>query len=251
VTRTRDRISRLFTEIDCVINILLLALLNRVLIFTSLYTAAVWLDHLLCKPVFSLTFYFIDWCYQNKRQWFKLCSSALWYRVVWYVGISVLEEHVASVIRVNVRRVPPDQRRTRFLHACSALCKCANWLCRTCTAHHTVAGRSSVSLTQSPFRLPLQLPNRPSPPQPPAGPFHPVHACKAQQHTLSHTVRCARLVHLCSRSLIFIWKTHSVTTQKTTVWALTAMKTWKRIWVVIPPFHVTRSEQLQCPWKSS
>jgi hypothetical protein len=22
---------------------------------------------------------------------------------------------------------------TRFLHACSTLCKCANWLCRTCT----------------------------------------------------------------------------------------------------------------------
>jgi hypothetical protein len=43
------------------------------------------------------------------------------------------------------------QRCTRLLHACSALCKCENWLCRTCTPHHTVAGRSSVSLTQSPF----------------------------------------------------------------------------------------------------
>jgi hypothetical protein len=46
------------------------------------------------------------------------------------------------------------QRCTRFLHACSSLCKCANWLCRTCTLHHTVAGRSSVSLTESPFAFP-------------------------------------------------------------------------------------------------
>jgi hypothetical protein len=42
-----------------------------------------------------------------------------------------------------------NQRCTRFLHTCSALCKCVTWLCRTCTPHHTVAGRSSVSLTQS------------------------------------------------------------------------------------------------------
>jgi hypothetical protein len=47
--------------------------------------------------------------------------------------------------------------------------------------------------------LPLQLPMRHSPHQLHAGPFHPVHACTAQQHTSSHTVRCARLVHLCSR----------------------------------------------------
>jgi hypothetical protein len=47
-----------------------------------------------------------------------------------------------------------EQMCTRFLHACSALCKCANWLCRTCTPHHTVAGRSSGSLTQSPFPFP-------------------------------------------------------------------------------------------------
>jgi hypothetical protein len=47
-----------------------------------------------------------------------------------------------------------EQTCTRFLHACSALCKCANWLCRTCTPHHTAAGRSSVSLTQSPFAFP-------------------------------------------------------------------------------------------------
>jgi hypothetical protein len=46
------------------------------------------------------------------------------------------------------------QKCTRFLHACSALCKCANWMCRTCTPHHTVAGRSTVSLTQSPFTFP-------------------------------------------------------------------------------------------------
>jgi hypothetical protein len=42
------------------------------------------------------------------------------------------------------------------------------------------------------------LPMRPSPHQLHAGPFHPVHACTAQQHTSSHTVRCARLVHLWS-----------------------------------------------------
>jgi hypothetical protein len=46
------------------------------------------------------------------------------------------------------------QMCTRFLHVCSALCKCANWICRTCTPHHTVAGRSSVSLTHSPFAFP-------------------------------------------------------------------------------------------------
>jgi hypothetical protein len=46
------------------------------------------------------------------------------------------------------------QSCTRFLHACSALCKCADWLCRTCTPHHTIAGRSSVSLTESPFAFP-------------------------------------------------------------------------------------------------
>jgi hypothetical protein len=56
------------------------------------------------------------------------------------------------------------QRCTRFLHACSALCKCANWLCRTCTPHHTVAGKSSVC-------LPLQLPKRPSPHQLHTGPL--------------------------------------------------------------------------------
>jgi hypothetical protein len=46
------------------------------------------------------------------------------------------------------------RRCTRFMYACSALCKCKNWLCRTCTPHHTVAGRSSVSLTQSSFAFP-------------------------------------------------------------------------------------------------
>jgi hypothetical protein len=49
-------------------------------------------------------------------------------------------------------RVIMEQRCTGFLHACSALCKCANWLCRTCTPHHAVAGRSC--LTQSPFAFP-------------------------------------------------------------------------------------------------
>jgi hypothetical protein len=50
--------------------------------------------------------------------------------------------------------IPLHQMCTRFLNACSALCKCANWMCRTCTPHHTVAGRLSVSLTQSPFAFP-------------------------------------------------------------------------------------------------
>jgi hypothetical protein len=58
-----------------------------------------------------------------------------------------------------------EQRCRRFLHACSGLCKCDNWLCRTCTPHHTVAGRSSVSLTQSLVRLPFKLLMRPSPHQ--------------------------------------------------------------------------------------
>jgi hypothetical protein len=60
--------------------------------------------------------------------------------------------------------------------------------------HRTVAGRSSVSLTQSPFVFPSicwcgppltsYMPGRSIP-------------CTAQQHTSLHTVRCARLVHLC------------------------------------------------------
>jgi hypothetical protein len=57
-------------------------------------------------------------------------------------------------------------------------------------------------------RLPLQLPMRPSPHQLHVGPFHPVHVCTAQQHTPSHTVRCARLVHLCS-TFSQLWHTVS------------------------------------------
>jgi hypothetical protein len=85
------------------------------------------------------------------------------------------------------------QRCTRFLHACSALCKCANWLCRTCTPHHTVAGRSSVSLTQRPFAFPSNC--RCGPPLTSHIPGQAVPS-RAWQHTSSHTVRCARLVHL-------------------------------------------------------
>jgi hypothetical protein len=59
-----------------------------------------------------------------------------------------------GVQNIHPATVTLEQKCTRFLHACSALCKCANWLCRTCTPHHTVAGISSVSLTQSPFAFP-------------------------------------------------------------------------------------------------
>jgi hypothetical protein len=103
------------------------------------------------------------------------------------------------------------QMCTRFLHACSALCKCANWLCRTCNPHHTVAGRSSLSHSES-VRLPLQLPMRPSPHQLHAGPFHPVHACT---HRSSHTVRCARLVHLWSNGTA--WSDSWISTYQTTI----------------------------------
>jgi hypothetical protein len=93
---------------------------------------------------------------------------------------------------------PLEQRCTRFLHVCSALCKCANWLCRTCIPHHTVAGRSSVSLTQSPFTFPSNC--RCGPPLTSYMPGRSI-PCTAQQHTSSHTVRCAWLVHLCTRAM--------------------------------------------------
>jgi hypothetical protein len=71
--------------------------------------------------------------------------------------------------------------------------------CRTCTPHHTVAGRSSVSLTQSPFAF---LSNcRCGPPLTSYMPGRAVPSrarVHTQQHTSSHTVRCARLLHLCS-----------------------------------------------------
>jgi hypothetical protein len=114
--------------------------------------------------------------------------------------------HPHDVSAEVTNRAPPEyksieQSGTRFLHACSALCKCANWLCRTCSPHHTVAGRSSVSLRV----------RSPSPPFADAVLLSPA-TCRAvpsrarvhgtaKQHTSSHTVRCARLVHLCYRVL--------------------------------------------------
>jgi hypothetical protein len=86
------------------------------------------------------------------------------------------------------------QMCTRFLHVCSALCKCANWLCRTSTSP-PYRSRQIICLSHSEsVRLPLQLPMRLSPHQLHAGPFHPVHACTAQQHII--IAQCALLVHL-------------------------------------------------------
>jgi hypothetical protein len=76
---------------------------------------------------------------------------------------------------------------TRFLHACSALCKCANWLCRTCTLHHTVAGKSSVSLTQSNSEHSPQQQQQqgPSPHQLHAGPCRSI-LCTRARHSSTH-----------------------------------------------------------------
>jgi hypothetical protein len=68
--------------------------------------------------------------------------------------INYKDKFASNLCILSPACVPIEQMCTRYLHACSALCKCANWLCRTCTPHHTVAGRSSVSLTQSPFAFP-------------------------------------------------------------------------------------------------
>jgi hypothetical protein len=89
------------------------------------------------------------------------------------------------------------QRCTRFLHACSALCKCANRLCRTCTPHHTVSGISSVSLTQSPFAFPSNC--RCDPPLTSYMPGRAVPSRARVHGTAAHFIaRCARLVHLCT-----------------------------------------------------
>jgi hypothetical protein len=58
--------------------------------------------------------------------------------------------------------------------------------------------------------LPLQLPMRPSPHQLHAGPGRSI-PCTAQQHTSSHTVRCARLVHLCVSTILFTLQRHCPT----------------------------------------
>jgi hypothetical protein len=89
---------------------------------------------------------------------------------------------------------PLHQRCTRFLHACSALCKRANWLCRTCTPHHTVAGRSSVSLTQSNSR------------GPPLASYMPGRSiqCTRARHSITHhrtlCTACAPLLYMHSDS---------------------------------------------------
>jgi hypothetical protein len=94
-------------------------------------------------------------------------------------------------IQWSTRCYIPDQRCTRFLHPCSALCKCANWLCRTCTPHHTAAGRSSVSLTQSPFAFPSNC--RCGPPLTSYMPGRSI-PCTRAQHSSTHH-RTLRAVH--------------------------------------------------------
>jgi hypothetical protein len=93
-----------------------------------------------------------------------------------------------------------------------------NW--RTCTPHHTVAGRSSISLTQSPFPFPSAIAAaNPLLATCRAVPLHPYALAsrqiicpshmlgravasfarvQAELHISSHTVQCARLVHLWS-----------------------------------------------------
>jgi hypothetical protein len=109
------------------------------------------------------------------------------------------------------------------LHKIPAHVHCTVQVCsedwRTCTPHHTVAGRSSISLTQSPFPFPsATAAAHPLSATCQAVPLHPyalasrqiiclshmpgravaLFACvQAELHTSSHTVRCARLVHLC------------------------------------------------------
>jgi hypothetical protein len=94
-----------------------------------------------------------------------------------------------------------EQSCTRFLHACSALCKCADWLCRTCTPP-PYRSRQIMCLSHSEsVRLPLR--NSSGPPLTSYMPGRAVPSLarvQAQQHTSSHTVRCARLVHLCTRT---------------------------------------------------
>jgi hypothetical protein len=78
---------------------------------------------------------------------------------------------------------------TRFLHACSALCKCANWLCRTCTPHHTVAGRSSASLTHIPFAFPSNC--RCGPPLTSYMPGRSIPCTRARHSSTHHHTLCA------------------------------------------------------------
>jgi hypothetical protein len=102
---------------------------------------------------------------------------------------------------------------TRAMHC--GMCR-LDW--RTCTPHHTVAGRSSISLTQSPFPFPsATAATNPLSATCRAVPLHPYALAsrqmiclshmpgravasyarvQAELHTSSHTVRCARLVQL-------------------------------------------------------
>jgi hypothetical protein len=83
---------------------------------------------------------------------------------------------------------------TRFLHTCSALCKCASWLCRTCTPHHTVAGRSPVS----PFAFPSNC--RCGPPLTSYMPGRCIPFTRARHSSTYHRTLCA--VHgLCTSAV--------------------------------------------------
>jgi hypothetical protein len=125
------------------------------------------------------------------------------------------------------------------LHKIPARLQCTVRVCRrdwrTCTPHHTVAGRSSISLTQSPFPFPsATAAAHPLSATCRAVPLHPYALAsrqiiclshmpsravasfarmQAELHTSSHTVRCARLVHLWympfHHNKILVWKTCS------------------------------------------
>jgi hypothetical protein len=90
------------------------------------------------------------------------------------------------------------------VHKIPARVQCTEQVCEMAVSNldpQPYRSRQIICLSHSEsVRLPLQLPMRPSPHQLHAGPLHPLHACTARQHTSSHTVRCARLVHLCSKA---------------------------------------------------
>jgi hypothetical protein len=94
-----------------------------------------------------------------------------------------------------------ERRCTRFLHACSALCKCAKWQCRTCTPHHNIAGRSSVSLTQSPFAFPSNFRCRPPLTSYMPGRYIP---CTRARHSSTHNRTLCPVHGLCTSALEYI-----------------------------------------------
>jgi hypothetical protein len=89
------------------------------------------------------------------------------------------------------------QMCTRFLHACSALCKCANWCVEPAppTIPHQ-ADHLSLSLRVHSPSPPIADATLPSPATCQAGPFHPLHASTAQQHASSHTHLCLRRLYM-------------------------------------------------------